>query len=241
MGEGRFNPRDGTQRAKLAAVLKIDLRELQRIAGKAPDQDASSVRIVDAMSDLPALLTKLLREAKHTLKDIRLSAPYTLPPHVQTEFRKAISARILAKTIEVQHVEIFYTLDRLKEVLSNILRYDGCPYYVRSYCPGLKEVAPALGGYAFDDVNVILGGYFTTIPPHDRPGVHLQGPDVRTLFSRYWDEIWRRGTPLSLGGASDLGQVRMLAITMGLRPSEWESFLHEAKALRSADQAALRI
>jgi hypothetical protein len=186
-------------------------------------------------------LLKLLKQTKSSMKDLRLAAPYVLPPFVQIEFRKAISARLLDKSLEVQRVEIFYSLDRLREVLSNILRYDGCRYFVRSFCPGLKEVAPALGGYAFDDAHVILGGYFVSVPPHGRPGVYMHGEPVRQFFSVYWDEIWRRGTPLSLGGAVDLSCVRALAMTLGLRDADWPNFLEEARTLQSADGAPLRV
>lgn len=239
---GKFNPRDGEQRTKLADVLKLNLVELSRAIDGRADAGSSTARKVDAMEEFPALLLKLLRQAKRTLKDIRLAAPYTLPPFVQTEFRKAVSARILERSIEVQRVEIFYSLDRLREVLSNILRYDGCRYFVRSYCAGLKEVTPALGGYAFDDTHVILGGYFVALPPHSQPGLLVEGPDVEVFFSRYWDEIWRRGTPLNLGGAADLSKVRTVAQTLGLRDGDWSQFLEEAKALKGgADGAPLRI
>lgn len=238
---GSFYPRDGKQRMKLAHALKLNIADLSRAIDGASDGNEGSVRLVESLDDFPALLVKLLRQTKSSVKDLRLAAPYVLPPFVQVDFRKGVSARLLDKSLEVQRVEIFYSLDRLREVLSNILRYDGCRYYVRSFCPGLREVAPSLGGYAFDDAHVILGGYFAAVPPHGRPGIYMRGEPVRQFFTAYWDEIWRRGTPLSLAGASDLSRVKTLALTLGLRDSDWSHFLDEAKALKSADGAPLRI
>lgn len=238
---GSFNPRDGEQRAKLAEVLKLDVLELSRAIDGSGDTSGSTARAVEAMEEFPALLVNLLRQTKRSVKDIRIAAPYTLPPKVQTEFRRAVSARILAKSLDVQRVEIFYSLDRLREVLSNILRYDGCRYLVRSYCAGLKEVTPGIGAYAFDDTHVIFGGYFAALPPHGQHGLLVQGADVQVFFSRYWDEVWRRGTPLNLGGAADLSKVRELAMTLGLRDSGWTQFVDEAKALKCADGAPPRI
>lgn len=235
---GKYRPREGSHQKKLATALNLDIQQLQ--AGK-PRANGSTVSVVDALDDLPRLLETLLNNTKRSLMDIRLAAPYLLPPNVQVEFRRAVSARILDGTLEVLRVEIFYSLARLKEVLANILLYHGHQYYVRSYCPGIEEVAPALGGYAFDDSSVILGGYFASLPPYRRPGLLLRGPAVREFFQAYWDEIWRRGTPLNLGGSSDLSPVRALATRLGLKSSDWNEFLAEAGSHKSPDGAPFRI
>lgn len=236
---GKYRPREGAHRTKLASALNLDVQQLHT-RGK-PPANSSTARLVDALDDFPGLLENLLKATRRSVKDVRLASPYVLPPNTQVEFRRAISARILDGTLEVLRVEIFYSLARLKEVLANILLYHGHRYHVRSYCPGIEEVAPALGGYAFDDSSVVLGGYFVSVPPHRKPGLLLRGPAVREFFQAYWDEIWRRGTPLNLGGSSDLSAVRALATRLGLEESQWNKFLAEAGAYKSADGAPFRI
>ena len=134
-------------------------------------------------------------------------------------------------------MEIFYDLERLKDVLSNILRYDGCRYYVKSYCAGQKEIPPALGGYFFDDSELVIGDYWINVPPHGRLNMRLSGEPFQTFFLKFWDEIWQRGTLLNLRGAHDLSCVRDLAIQMGLKTKQWPQFLEEASALKVGDGA----
>jgi DNA-binding transcriptional regulator YiaG len=239
--QGIFRPRDGKQRVKLAQALKLDLLELSGAVDARHAAAGCNPRLVETLTDFPILATQLLRKTRTSLKDLRLASPYVLPAFTQVDFRRNVAARLLDKTLEVQRIEIFYSLDRLREVLSNIIRYDGCNYHVRSFCPGLREVVPALGAYAFDDNHLVLGGYFVSVPPHGRPGLYIKGDTVRQFFSAYWDEIWRRGTPLNLGGAAELSSVRDLALALGLRDADWPAFVDEAKKLDSVDGAPHRI
>jgi transcriptional regulator with XRE-family HTH domain len=238
---GKYRPREGAHQKRLAAALGMELHDLHARPNDVKRAPSREPKLIDALGDFPALLETLLRSAKRSVKDLRLGAPYVLPPNIQVRFREAIAARIMDHSIEVQRVEIFYALERLKEVLANILRYHGRSYHVRSFCPGVEEVVPALGGYAFDDTKIILGGYFTAMPPHRKPGLLLQGPAVSQFFQAYWDEIWARGTPLNLSGASDLSAVRTLALRLGLPEARWGDFLADARALKIQDGAPPRI
>lgn len=237
---GKFQPREGALRKKIAAALGVEVGAL--FGGSKPSKAATdTIELIDTLDAFPQRMEELLARTKRTLKDVRVAAPYTLPPNVQTAFRSAVSERILDGSLEVLRVEIFYTLDRLKEVLSNIFRYHGRKYVVRSYCPGLREAPPAIGLYAFDDEHLFLGGYWASLPPHDRPGLVLSGASASTFFRAYWAEIWRRGTPLNLGGSDDLSAVRALALAMDLPAAEWPNFVAEARAYTCADGAPPRI
>ena len=235
---GRYSPRE-QHRASLASVLGVSLVDLFT-ASPDPIVPASATTL-DTIDDLPQLLTRLLAQTHRTVKDLRVAAPYTSVPHAQPEFRSKISARILNRTVEVQRVEIFYNLERLKEVLGNIIRYDGCQYYVHSVCAGLTEVFPGIGGYIFDDEEILLGGYWGSLPANRRPGLRLSGEPFRTFFREYWHEIWGRGVWLNVSGVRDLSAVRELAVKLGLDQKLWPTFVEEARAFDVGDGAPPRI
>lgn len=135
----------------------------------------------------------------------------------------------------MQRVEIFYDLRRLQEVISNLFRYAGHGYYVKSYCVGVSEVVPALGGYFFDDNEFLLGAYWTGVPPHQKPGLRMSGDPFRIFFREYWGEIWRRGARLSIDSAHDLAGIQAIAMKLGLPQKKWKDFVEEAKVLRVGD------
>lgn len=230
---GKYLPRTA-RRLRLAALLGIDAGSLF-----AEKQDgmpfAGHAALVDTLDELPGLLRDLLERAEHNLKAFRLAAPYSTPAYVQEEFRSHVDARLLAGSIDVQRIEIFYELGRLKEVLSNIIRYDGKPYQVKSYCAGVKEVVPGMGGYIIDDREFLVGAYWTAVPPHRRAGLRLSGEPFRTYFTDYWRESWRRGTLLNPKGSQDLSAVREVALQLGLEPSRWTQFVDEASLFKVGD------
>jgi transcriptional regulator with XRE-family HTH domain len=232
---GKYAPRSN-HRLALANALETDVETL---FSAAPDAETQPVRaeVVDTVEDLPTLLPQLLSRTRYRLQALRLAAPYSTAAYVQTEFRSIVSNRLRDHSIEVQRIEIFYSLDRLKEVLANILRYDGCSYHVKAYCVGTRDVAPAIGGYFFDESDFLLGGYWTGIPPLDRPGLHLRGEPVRTFFRAYWNEIWNRGRLLNIRGAHDLSAVRDVALNLGLECSLWDDFCEQAHSLDIGDGA----
>lgn len=230
----RYLPRSD-RRAALAALLQLPLDKLFAQDGAIGRDGSGNADLVDTLTAIEPLLLDLLDKSRHHIKALRIAAPYSTPAHVQMEFRRRVSERLLSNSLEVQRIEIFYGLDRLKEVLSNILRYDGRRYWVKSYCAGIKEVVPGMGGYFFDDEHFLLGAYWTGIPPHDRPGLHLSGEPFRIYFREYWSEIWRRGTLLNNRGAHDLEAVRSVALSLGLPASDWDQFVREARAFEIGD------
>ncbi|GAA0583473.1 helix-turn-helix domain-containing protein [Rhizomicrobium electricum] len=227
-------PRD-TLRPFLARALDCELEQL--MSPQIEDDQPSEVTVLDVTSEFPPLFANCIRRARRTIKAMRLSSSYSTTVNVQTEARRLIGERIMAGDIEVQRVEIFYTLERLREVLSNILRYDGKRYYVKAYCVGLKEIAPFLSGYAFDDNDVVLGGYWTGYPPQHDPVLRIRGPAIRTFFASYWRETWGRGTLLNSHGGRDLSAVREVALAMGLKPRHWRRFVDDAIGLETGDDA----
>ena len=231
---GRRLPRDAT-RGKLAQALATDPATLFAPTG---DTEAAPIAaaLIDTLTDLPELLLHLTGRAR-TLRALRLAAPSPTPAHVQTAWRNLVSARLLGGTLAVERIEIVYDLRRLKEIVANILRYDGCAYYVKSHCPGADEVVPAIGGYFFDDDEFLLGAYWAAAPPRQQPSLRLHGAPFRAFFNAYWDEIWRRGTVLNLRGAHDLSAAATVAQKLGLPARQWDRFVAEAWELQIGDGA----
>jgi transcriptional regulator with XRE-family HTH domain len=231
---GKRLPRE-TIRTRLAQVLGCELDEL--MSPYAEPAGPAAISILDVTHEFPQLFAACARTVRHTLRTVRLSSPYSTAVNVQTEARQIICERILAGTLEVQHAEIFYTLDRLKEVLSNILRYDSKAYYVKAYCVGLTEVAPFVGAYIFDDSDLIVGDYWTGSPPQGQPVMRITGAPTKIFFQSYWKEIWGRGTLLNSHGGRDLSAVKDVALKMGLPARQWRRFLEEACSLDIGDGA----
>lgn len=231
---GKRLPRENI-RTRLAHVLGCELPVLMS-PGSEP-AEPTAISVIDVTSEFPRIFAERAREVRHTLRALRLSSPYSTAVHVQAEARQIISERILAGTLEVQRAEIFYTLDRLKETLSNILRYDGRAYYVKAYCVGLTEVAPFVGAYTFDDSDLIIGGYWTGYPPQGQPVMRITGPAVKIFFQSYWKEIWGRGTLINTHGGRDLATVKEVALKMGLPARQWRRFVEEAMSLQIGDGA----
>jgi transcriptional regulator with XRE-family HTH domain len=228
-------------RVKLAQILGIDVDELFSASVGIEEAHPLCAALVDTLEELPGLLMKLLNSTQHLVRAARLAAPYTTPAFVQQEFRTALSKRILNDSLEVQRIEIFYDLRRVQEVLSNILRYDGHAYYVKSYCAGITEVVPAIGGYFFDRNEFILGAYWASIPPHHRIGLRVSGKPFQLFFEDYWDEIWRRGTYINARGSHDLSVIQSIAVKLGLKSEGWADFVATAKVLDVGDGAPLLV
>lgn len=229
--KGAYQPR-GQRLSALATVLGVGREELS----DAIRSSANRANLVDTVRDLPLLLVDLTSRAS-LLRGFRLAAPYATAAYVQTDWRLLVEKKIRGGTLEVQRVEIFYDLKRLQEVLANIIRLDGCKYYVKNYCAGLNEVAPTMGGYLFDREEILIGAYWTGVPPVDKPGLHLSSEPFATFFAEYWGEIWSHGTWLNPRGKHDLSEIKATAEALGLAPEEWHSFVEHARDLEIGDGA----
>lgn len=246
----------GLSRAQLAATLGVDASSVAswergdyrprgaRLAalqvaldgsGK-PQEPPFDVRLVDTFTDLPAALDELLPETR-VLRALRLAAPYPTPARVQVGFREELARRLGDGSLKVLRVEIFYNLERVREAIWNVRAYDPNRYALKAFLPGVREVAPAIGGYFFDERVFIMGAYWTGTPPDDKPGIRLSGAPFRAFFMSYWREIWGRGTLLNGRGGHDLSALREIALGLGVKPRDWPAFADGAKALDIGDGA----
>jgi transcriptional regulator with XRE-family HTH domain len=121
--QDRYPPRH--ERLKqLTKVLEVNGSQLLPCTTRAVQNPGAS--LVDTVTELPELLDNLLKRTYRALKALRIAAPYSTPTHVQHGFPTLLDERLLAGTIEIQRIEIIYNLERLREVVSNIIRYDHC-------------------------------------------------------------------------------------------------------------------
>jgi transcriptional regulator with XRE-family HTH domain len=231
---GKYLPREA-RRLRLASLLAIDMGTL--FAEEQQPGPSEGASLVDTLSELPGLLRELLDGTKHSLKGVRLAAPKPTPPHVLAEFRDQVSRRLLDGTLDVRRIEVFYDLDRFKEVIANTVRYEGTAYRVKANCPGIKDIVPGMGAYFFDDSEVVLGGYWRQMPETLRRGLRLTGEPYRTFYQDYWNEIWARGTEINPDGRLDEKIARREALALGLEPEAWPQFLEEARNLQLTDGA----
>ena len=228
---GKHMPRVAT-RARISQFFGCDLNAPY---DEAANDGPISARLIDTVEELPGLLMELTRRTRGTLRALRLAAPYPTVAYVQTEWRTLVSKRLLEGSLAVQRIEIYYDLRRLKEALSNIFRYDGRKYFIKSFCAGIGEVVPSFGGYMFDDDEFLLGAYWTSVPPDNMTGLRVSGRPFRVFFNAYWNEIWRRGTWLNMSGPHDLMAIREVAFKLGLPVGEWNAFVEEARHLAIGD------
>lgn len=230
---GKRLPREAL-RNKLARLLGCGAAQLYP-PSEVPQ--LSAAMLTDTVKDMPNLLVDCTRRAEKLLRVMRFAAPYATAANVQTAWRKQISERLLEKSLVVERIEIVYELARLKELLANILTYDPQYYQVKIACAGLKQIAPFMGGYIFDNRDILLGAYWTQIPPVGQPGIRLTGEPYATFFNSFWNEVWRREKQVNPRGGHDLSLVQDVAFALGLPRRRWKAFVEEAKHYTVGDGA----
>lgn len=233
---GRNLPR-ATRRVSLARILSVDVQQLfSEIADK--QQEILEAKIVSALPDMPSSLLTLLSRTQRRLRIVHPAVPNQLFWAHATEYRKRLRERLTNGTLEVQRLEYFYGLDRLKEVIFNIFEYEGLPYQVRGTLVGDSDEVPSLAVQIFDDDEFMFGSYWATIPANEQYSLQCRGEAFRSFFLSFWNEAWRRGAPLNDGGPKDLRAIQNYAFRLGLKPEKWTQFVKEARELDLGDGAA---
>ena len=224
------------KRVDLARALGCDLSALFKSKATGPLAPVTAI-VVDTLEDLPALLAECTRKARRLFRVFRMAANNPTPAFTMIDWRNAMDARLRDGSLEIRRIEIFAILERLQETLSNILRYEGAPYFVKAICLDLGDVSPFMGGFFFDDNEYFLGCYSTCVPPYGTLGLRMSGRPFREYFDAYWEETWRHGTFLNIRGAHDLSTVKAVAIKLGLPIDQWNQFLERARTLEIGDGA----
>jgi transcriptional regulator with XRE-family HTH domain len=224
------------KRVGLARALGCDLGALFE-AGKTGPLAPVTAIVVDTLDDMPSLLAECTRKARRLFRVFRMASNNPTPPFAMIDWRNAMDARLRDGSLEIRRIEIYANLERLQETLSNILRYEGTPYFVKAIHADLGDVSPFMGGFFFDDNEYFLGCYSTCVQPYGTLGLRMSGRPFREYFDAYWEEIWRHGTFLNIRGSHDLSAVRTLALKLGLPKDQWNQFLEHAKQLDMGDGA----
>jgi transcriptional regulator with XRE-family HTH domain len=229
---GKYMPREN-RRLRLAALLGTDIASLF-----AEHQEASSsvdAGLISSFYELSGAMGELLQETASTLRGFRLTGPYRTSSQLHDEFRAVVDRRLCDGSLEVERIEIFFSLERLQEVLSNLFRYEGRPYRVKTASTGVRDLVPAMSGYLFDGAGMIIGGYWAKPPSQSHLALRLKGEPFKSYFSGYWREIWNGSKPLGDEGGIDLDGIRHVAEGLGLGEADWPQFLDEARHLKMSD------
>jgi transcriptional regulator with XRE-family HTH domain len=224
------------KRVGLARALGCDLSALFEAKAADPLAPVTAI-VVDTLEDMPALLAECTRKARRLFRIFRMAANNPTPAFEMIEWRNLMDARLRDGSLEIRRIEIFANLERLQETLSNILRYEGMPYFVKGICLDVGDVSPFMGGFFFDEDEYFLGCYSTCVPPYGTLGLRLSGRPFREYFDAYWEEIWRHGTFLNIRGSHDLSSVKAFAVKLGLPQDQWNQYLEHAKRLDIGDGA----
>lgn len=229
---GRYLPRDA-HRAALARLLEVDLSALlsQDPANAALGVSASIVH----GTRQGRVLAELTESCRGQLTIIRVASPFATIRHQMRDFREIAARRILNGSLEVLVIEVFYSLQRLQEVLSNVFRYDGCRYLVKTFPVPRGNVFPGVDTYVFDNAVSILSSYWTTSVIDERPVIQVAGEPFTTFVREHWNEIWRRAVSLNPAGAQDLSALREIAVELGVPNGEWDRFVEQSKAFSVGD------
>lgn len=233
---GKYLPRDN-HRVALAGLLNVELDALFDENGD-DMQRGLSASLLRGPNLTDEILVSATSKCERRLDILRVAQPYGTIRHHQRDFRQFVSQRLLNKNIEVQQVEIFYNLDRLQEVLSNILRYDQKVYHIKAFVNApAQSVFPGIDAYLCDGEDSILASYWGYGAPDERPLIRISGEPFKSFIQDYWREVWRGATSLNFKGADELGLVQEIAYGLGLTSSEWPKFLEDARTLDIGDGA----
>jgi transcriptional regulator with XRE-family HTH domain len=230
---GKRLPREALQ-PKLAKLLGCNPAHL---FGEEGGLRPSAATLIDSTIDLPDVLAECTRRTETLIRIMRFGTPYASAAHVHVAQRIALGNRLAEGSVELQRVEIVYALPRLKELLSNVLRYAPQHYRLKLVCPGLKQIAPFFGGAIFDNREMVMGGYWSNNVRSNQPCIRLIGEPYITFFNAFWSEVWSREPLANPRGAHDLSAMQDMAFALGLPRRGWKQFVKEAESYTVGDGA----
>lgn len=129
--------------------------------------------------------------------------------NIYADYREIVARRIHNNELNARCVELIWRADRLEEILSNIIRFNGHQYEARAYVPDESEsIGPGFSCYIFDETDVVFSGLWdTSMPGFLRDGLWLTGPAAKDAISEYWIHKWERATPITLRSAKSIAHT----------------------------------
>lgn len=232
---GKYQPRV-EKRHSLARLLGVMLEELFPEVSDAHLGGASILQIADHAGFASLLLEKTAR-AERLIRAIHCSRVAFTPPSHMVEFRRLISNRLLADSLAFEHIEVVQDLSRLKEIVHNILRYDGHAYRLRAYHAPPSGTVPGPNAFLFDERDLLLGSSWQGEPIQQKLRLSVSGGEILDYYQQRWEDMWETATPLNEESDRDLSGAYAFALKLGLAPSDWPAFLEQARSLTIADDA----
>lgn len=232
----KYRPRVD-KRLRLANTFGVELDALfpheELVAADVP-----SIRPIEDFESFASLLLERSSQTERLIRAIHCSRCDPRHSATMPEFRTLVSERLLAGSLAFEHVEAIYDLSRLKEVIWNIFRYEGCAYRMSAYCVEPGQPTPGPNAFLFDDRELLLGSDWEDESIKPKLRLALSTGTLVSYFQQYWLGMWRKGVVLNAEGPRDLSSVRAFAVRLGLPISDWPSFLEEARALAMEDGIA---
>jgi len=229
---GRYMPRDA-HRAALAKLLEVDLTVLLGQAMPSAMLSLSATPVHGSQQD--QTLAQLTERCQNHLTIIRIASPFATVKHQMREFRQVQANRILDRSLEVRVMEIFYSQRRLQETISNIFRFEGCKYLVKTFAGPNNDVLPGVDTYIFDNSTAVLASYWATPVMDERPLIEVAGEPFASFAQEHWKEVWRRAIPLNPAGTHDLSALCDIALELGVSEADWPQFVERAKNFSVGD------
>ena len=126
-------------------------------------------------------------------------------------------------------MEIFYNSLRLKQAMANTFLYQGHAYIAKTFSACSNDVFPGIDLFIFDDIEIVMGSFWTIEALDERPMLQVRGKPFQTFITEYWNEIWRHAAPLNPNRSVDTSAFRKIAFALKQTETQWAQMLEEAK------------
>lgn len=196
---------------------------------------------------VPSVLT-----AKHVVWDSHLTWAIPQVNYPQqfsgsyATYDRMLRKRVSKDELSYKYVTIVYHKQCLEDVLCRLLAHQGYRYYIRHYRPSSSIPIPIINVMSFDGQDFYLGGFHTRQTPGETEMLHIREQNLTELLKKYWNVLWEGAVPLNEGGIINWGELRSIALELGMTDKEFDStvlqvrdVLHEKSLLRGGVPASL--
>lgn len=192
---------------------------------------AASIEILDMKVGFPQQIAQRARAAKKFILDTNLNQEIRRSStiHPQAEYRLIRDERVRKGEVAFKRVEVIFHRDHLESVIRQLLRFEGCEFYLRHY-DAPPQAIPVLHIMSFDDEYLYLGGFYPSDPSTEEKAIYVRSKEMSELIREYWQVLWLRAKPLNEGRVINWDELRRIARRLGLTDDEFDGMV---KRIRS--------
>lgn len=191
----------------------------------------AGIEILDMKVGFPQQIAQRARAAKKFILDTNLNQEIrrASTTHPQAEYRRIRDERVLKGEIAFKRVEVIFHQDHLESVIRQLLRFEGCEFYLRHY-DAPPQAIPVLHIMSFDDEHIYLGGFYPSDPSTEEKAIYVRSKEMSELIKEYWQVLWLRAKPLNEGRVINWNELKRIGTRLGLSESEFDEMV---KRIRS--------